>query len=200
MTTPNVYARLADGLSPHFGAKQPAGPRFLHTGVASLLLGNERATSQVYTNAQIDDYRPLTRPDFPWRPPLRLSVRARFSHNSGQLTGTAGFGFWNDPLRMTGLRRVALPQALWFFYAGPDADMRLALDQPAWGWKASVIDTRTSRFLLAGAPACSGRAAHGSSALLSQPVAFSTESGGDRRANSPRRHAGLAHLHNRLAA
>ncbi len=146
MTQPGVYTRFHSGLSPHW-RQTTSGTAFLQTRESGLLLGNLRASSQVYTNAQIDDYRTLPRHDLPWRPPLRLSLRARFSHNSGKLTGTAGFGFWNDPLRMTGLRRLAMPQALWFFYAGPDCDMPLTLDQHAWGWKAAVVDTRTRRFL-----------------------------------------------------
>ena len=146
MSPSSVYARFAGGLSSSW-LQSTSGTGFLRPGGAGLLLGNDPATDQVYTNAQIDDYRDLSRADFLWRPPLRLTLRARFSHDSGQITGTAGFGFWNDPLRMTGLRRLALPQALWFFYAGPDADMRMALDQPGWGWKAAVVDTRTCRFL-----------------------------------------------------
>lgn len=141
-----LYARFAGGLSSDW-RQSTSGAGTLQASESGLLLRNDNASSQVYTNAQIDDYRGLSRADLLWRPPLRLTVRARFSHNSGRLTGTAGFGFWNDPLRMTGLRRLALPQALWFFYGGPDADMRMALDQPGWGWKASVIDTRTRRFL-----------------------------------------------------
>ena len=146
MTQSSVYAQFHGGVSPNW-RQTTSGTAFLQTRESGLLLGNLRASSQVYTNAQIDDYRTLPRPNLPWRPPLRLSLRARFSHNSGQLTGTAGFGFWNDPLRMTGLRRLALPQALWFFYAGPDCNMPLTLDQPTWGWKAAVVDTRTRRFL-----------------------------------------------------
>ena len=146
MSPSSVYARFAGGLSSPW-LQSTSGTGFLRSGSSGLLLGNDGATDQVYTNAQIDDFRDLSRADFLWRPPLRLTLRARFSHDSGQITGTAGFGFWNDPLRMTGLRRLALPQALWFFYAGPDADMRVALDQPGWGWKAAVIDTRTCRFL-----------------------------------------------------
>ena len=146
MTRTGVHARFPDGLSPYW-RQTASGSAFLHTRASGLLLGNHRASSQDYTNAQIDDYHTLPLPHFPCRPPLRLSVRARFSHNSGRLTGTAGFGFWNHPLRLTGLRRLALPQALWFFYAGPDSDMPLALDLPGWGWKASTIDARTSRFL-----------------------------------------------------
>lgn len=147
MTIHNAYARFAEGLSPEW-RQSTVGSAFLRTGATGLILGNESASQHAYTNAQIDDYRSLPRSRFPWSPPLRLSLRARFSHDSGDLNGTAGFGFWNDPLRMTGLPSVALPQALWFFYAGPDAAMPLTLDQPAWGWKATVIDTRTSRFLL----------------------------------------------------
>ena len=146
MSPPSVYSRFSGGLSSHW-RHTTSGTGFLGRGSSSLLLGNSGASDQVYTNAQIDDYQGLPRADFLWRPPLRLTVRARFSHNSGHLSGTAGFGFWNNPLLMSGLRRLALPQALWFFYAGPDADMRMALDQPGWGWKASVIDTRTGGFM-----------------------------------------------------
>lgn len=93
-----------------------------------------------YADAQIDDYQGLPRRRFPWRPPLTLRVRARFSHPEGQLKGTAGFGFWNDPFAMTGLRAPALPRALWFFYASPPANMALALDVPGNGWKAATLD------------------------------------------------------------
>ena len=55
----------------------------------------------------------------PWSPPLRLAVRARFSHPASQLLGTTGFGFWNDPFVMTGGRLPWLPGALWFFFASP---------------------------------------------------------------------------------
>lgn len=146
MTRTDVHARFSDGLTPYW-CQTVSGSAFLQTRSSGLLLGNRRASNRNYTNAQIDDYHTLPRPCFPWRPPLRLSIRARFSHNSGQLTGTAGFGFWNHPLRLTGPRSLALPQALWFFYAGPPADMPIALDQPGRGWKASTIDTRTGRFL-----------------------------------------------------
>jgi hypothetical protein len=101
---------------------------------------NPRLDGSTYCNAQIDDYQALPRSGFPHRPPLRLALRARFSHPAGLLTGTAGFGFWNDPFLMTGLRIPALPRALWFFYAGPPSDMRLAVATPGWGWKATALD------------------------------------------------------------
>lgn len=107
-----------------------------------------------YTNAQIDDYHTLRRRDFWWSPPLRMKLRAQFSHPSASspnhdptaphLTGTAGFGFWNDPFVMTGQNKLGygptLPRALWFFYASPPSDMPLAMGVPGWGWKAAVID------------------------------------------------------------
>lgn len=119
-----------------------------------------------YTAAQIDDYQGLPRAEFPWSPPLRLAVRARFSHGAGELAGTAGFGFWNDPFLMTGLRMPALPQALWFFYASAPSNMALAVDVPGRGWKAACIDARHGRgaaalpLALLAAPAMQSRRAH----------------------------------------
>jgi len=114
------------------GAVDPAGPalRFVFGSTAS----------RRYSNAQIDDYTGLSRRHFPWHAPLRLTVRARFSHPVGELRGTAGFGFWNDPFLMTGKRLPALPRAIWFFHASPPSDMKLALGVPGHGWKAATID------------------------------------------------------------
>jgi hypothetical protein len=101
---------------------------------------NPPLSGSTYCNAQIDDYQSLPRCRFPNRPPLRLSLCAHFSHPAGELTGTAGFGFWNDPFLMTELRMPALPRALWFFYAAPPSDLRLAVDTPGNGWKAAALD------------------------------------------------------------
>jgi hypothetical protein len=101
-----------------------------------------------YSDAQIDDYQGLSRGDFPWRPPLTLTVRARFSHPCGDLRGTAGFGFWNDPFMMTGRRRPTLPRAIWFFYASSPSNMKLDLNTPGRGWKAATIDAWRWPFFL----------------------------------------------------
>jgi hypothetical protein len=106
------------------------------------------ATPGKYSDAQIDDYQGLPRSRFLWYPPLRLTVRARFSHPAGELRGTAGFGFWNDPFLMTGARMPALPRAIWFFYGSPPSDMKLDLHTPGHGWKAATIDTRGPTALL----------------------------------------------------
>ena len=124
------------------GALEPAG--------CALRFVVGRTASRRYSNAQVDDYRGLPRRGFPWRPPLHLTVRARFSHPAGELRGTAGFGFWNDPFLMTGMRLPTLPRAIWFFYASPPSDMRLDLGVPGCGWKAATIDAlRPAALLLA---------------------------------------------------
>lgn len=113
------------------------GMRFINTDTAS----------RHYTNAQLDDYQGLVRRDFLHRPPLRLTVRARFSHPAGVLKGTAGFGFWNDPFLMTGLRRPALPRVIWFFYSSSPSNMKLDLETPGHGWKAGTLDALRWPFL-----------------------------------------------------
>jgi len=114
-----------------------------------LRLSKERTTAQTYSNAQIDDYQGRTRRNFLWRPPLTLTVCARFSHSAAALTGTAGFGFWNDPFLMTpGTRLPSLPRAIWFFYSSPPSNMQLARHVPGCGWKAATIDAWRAPFLL----------------------------------------------------
>jgi hypothetical protein len=76
-----------------------------------------------------------------------LMVRARFSHPAGVLRGTAGFGFWNDPFMMTGLRPPTLPRAIWFFYSSAPSNMKLDLNTPGPGWKAATLDAWRWPFL-----------------------------------------------------
>lgn len=120
--------------------------RRLRVGGAGLALGPHGlrlwlpgASARAYADAQLDDYSGLARARFPWRPPLRLTVCARAS---GALLGTAGFGFWNNPLAPLG-GAPALPAALWFFHASPPSDLPLALGVPGQGWKAACIDATT---------------------------------------------------------
>lgn len=118
----------------------PAGQRLSHSPT----------TAGHYTNAQLDDYQGLARAHFPWRPPLTLTLRARFSHNANLLRGTAGFGFWNNPFAMGRQRLPTLPRAIWFFFSAPPSNMALALDVPGPGWKAATIDAwRWPFFVLA---------------------------------------------------
>jgi len=116
----------------------------LDDGLRLIMAGARRVT---YSDVQIDDYAELARRCFPWRPPLRMTVRARAS---GPLAGTAGFGFWNNPFSPLG-GTPALPAALWFFFDSPPSDMPLALGVPGHGWKAACIDA-TRPAALAWAP------------------------------------------------
>jgi Glycosyl hydrolases family 16 len=109
---------------------------------------NPQLDGTVYCNAQLDDYQGLARSEFCNCPPLRLRLRARFSHRLQEIGGTAGFGFWNDPFMMTGWRMPTLPRALWFFLAAPPSDMRLAVETPGVGWKAAALDALQPRGVL----------------------------------------------------
>ncbi len=135
--------------SPHWKRYLVGGGTLEPTG-STLLFVNTDTSVQRYTDAQIDDYEGRPRRSFLWRPPLKLTVRARFSHPAGELSGTAGFGFWNDPFMMTGRRIPTLPRVIWFFYASPPSDMKLDLHVPGHGWKAAALDAiRLSAFLMA---------------------------------------------------
>ncbi|HXL36617.1 MAG TPA: hypothetical protein VN954_05385, partial [Ktedonobacteraceae bacterium] len=126
-----------------------------------LRMAFESARQGQYTDAQIDDYGILPRSDFAWRPPLRMKVIARSSlpaetvknnnENTGTLRGTAGFGFWNYPFSVKG-DILALPEAVWFFYASPPSNMALVPGIPGWGWKAQVVHTMQPGSLVATVP------------------------------------------------
>jgi hypothetical protein len=124
---------------------ETGGGRLVQTDTG-LRLTTSDPSARRYANAQIDDYQGRARRDFLWRPPLALTVRARFSHDASQTTedgglrGTAGFGFWNDPFLMTGSRTPTLPRAIWFFYASPPSDIVLDSQTPGFGWKAATMD------------------------------------------------------------
>lgn len=115
----------------------------LVVGEAGLRLVLPGARADQYADAQIDDYGGQTPSQFVWRPPLRLMVQARAS---GPLVGTAGFGFWNNPLATAG-GLPSLPAAIWFFYASAPSNMPLAQHVPGRGWKAACIDATRPRAL-----------------------------------------------------
>jgi len=130
---------FAAELAPHW-RRYVVGTGALEPSSSTLRFVITDTSSQKYSDAQIDDYQGLPRRRFLWRPPLKLTVRARFSHPSGQLKGTAGFGFWNDPFLMTGARMPALPRAIWFFYGSPPSNIKLDMDTSGRGWKAAAVD------------------------------------------------------------
>ena len=123
---------------------------------SSLRMALAPTTQNVYADAQIDDYGKLARANFPWRPPLRMEVRARSSHPVESeftpiLNGTAGFGFWNYPFSVRG-DVLMLPEAIWFFYASPPSNMALVPGIRGWGWKAQVVHSMRPGALFAALP------------------------------------------------
>lgn len=140
-----IYEDFATEPGPHW-QRHVVGAGALESQDSSLRLVSTGASNRQYSNAQLDDYQHLPRRRFKWRPPVRLTVRARFSHPADDsamttgLLGTAGFGLWNDPFLMTGARLPTLPRAAWFIFASPPSNMKLALSTPGHGWKAATID------------------------------------------------------------
>jgi hypothetical protein len=95
-----------------------------------------------YRLAQLDDYAKFARKNFPQRPSLSLSLYARVSADS--ISGTWGFGLWNDPFGLSlgfggnPFRLPALPNALWFFHASEENYLSFS-DKPGNGFLAQVF-------------------------------------------------------------
>lgn len=100
-----------------------------------------------YHDAQLTDYTPSAFPrNYHLSPPVRLSLRAWYSHQADALRGTAGFGFWNQPFIPT-QRSLRLPRAIWFFFGSPPNNMALAKGVAGHGWKAATFDAQRWAFL-----------------------------------------------------
>ena len=156
-------------LAPRWSTLCPNGGT-LTLADSTLRLALPGAQAGYYADAQIDDCARLPRRRYRWRPPLRLEVRARASHpqhppeasapagdERATLRGTAGFGFWNYPFSTSGAP-LALPEAVWFFYAAPPANMALVPGVPGWGWKAQVVHAWRWGAVAAAAPALAAMA------------------------------------------
>ncbi|HLD26481.1 MAG TPA: family 16 glycosylhydrolase [Patescibacteria group bacterium] len=145
----HIFDDFSSSFNPHWTQVTTGGGK-LSIAQSVLIMSFESARQDKYTDAQIDDYTMLSRSDYLWNPPLRMTIRARSSHpastqestikSKGILRGTAGFGFWNKPFTMQG-NIFTLPESIWFFYSAPPSDMTLVPDLPGWGWKAQVIHT-----------------------------------------------------------
>ena len=96
-----------------------------------------------YANAQLDDYQGLARCRFAHRPPLCLTVRARFLGDVTAVNGTAGFGLWNAPFG-GGRRLPVLPTAIWYFFGGRACHMPFAYGVAGKGWKAASIQAQSA--------------------------------------------------------
>lgn len=116
------------------GRVQQTGAHSWRLEIMAVAGGEKKGHVNRYHLAQLDDYQGLPRRDFPWQPPINLSLRARASQM--QIPGTWGFGFWNDPFgvafaRGGGLRLPVLPNAAWFFFASPENYLSLDDELPA---------------------------------------------------------------------
>lgn len=101
--------------------------------------------AKTYSNAMITSY--WSRKDFAFRAHTHMELTA---YAEGEVSGTAGFGFWNHPYGL-GMR---LPRAVWFFFSSLPNDMPLAMGVPGQGFKAAVFDAQRWLFyaLLPAAP------------------------------------------------
>lgn len=104
---------------------------------AGLELCLPSASASEYSNAMVTSYQ--ARAAFEYGSGTRLELTAS---SSGNLQGTAGFGFWNHPAG-TGIRP---PRAVWFFFASPPSNMPLAAGVPGFGFKAAVFDAQRVAF------------------------------------------------------
>ena len=134
----------------------PGWARTLEQGTGRVVLLPDRvrllrpsADKSAYANAQLYDREGV----LGWRPPLVLTIRARFSHPLARLRGTAGFGFWNAALT-PGVRGLRAPRTAWFFFGGPPHDVPLTIGVPGRGFKAAILDAQRPAFyaLLPAAP------------------------------------------------
>ncbi|NJP06650.1 MAG: hypothetical protein HC837_13975 [Chloroflexaceae bacterium] len=135
-----IYDTFTPRLDAHWRQFTRGNGRIDLTG-SSIRMVTEAASDDQYCNAQLDDFFHPPRNHLRWQPPLRLVLRARFSHPAGVLRGTAGFGFWNNPAFWVEEVRPLLPQATWFFYASAPSNLKLDVHTPGTGWKAATIDT-----------------------------------------------------------
>ena len=138
--------RIITSVEPVFvNLRRSPGAAIEKTGPGTIRLEIPSGPANRFRLAQIDDYTGLSRTDYPWRPPVDLSLRARTG--SAEVPGTWGFGFWNAPMSFSlGLGRSspfpALPEAAWFFHASPESHLSFRDDLPGSGWLAQTFRRR----------------------------------------------------------
>jgi len=142
-TKMEVKDHFSGGVNIHWN-KLSSGGGFVEMRESVVRMGFDEADNTHYSDAQVDDYTMLSRRNYLWKAPLRMSVKARFvfsdgkNNESGSFQGTAGFGFWNNPFTFDGGIH-ALPEAIWFFYASSRSQMVLINSGKGNGWKTQVI-------------------------------------------------------------
>ena len=82
-----ILDRFADGPLPYW-VRLAVGPSEVERSPGRLRFVVDGASKAQLANAEIGDYRNAARERLPWRPPARMSARARFSHAAGDLGGS----------------------------------------------------------------------------------------------------------------
>lgn len=134
-----VYLSRDGGNPPGWYREYVVGAATVTSTADGVRLHTRNTARRRYADSQLDDNHSRPRREYAWQPPLRLTARARFSHNAAELRGTAGFGFWNYPINNHQL--PTLPRALWFFCAAPPNDIKLDYHTPGAGWLAMTLDS-----------------------------------------------------------
>ena len=141
----SIQADRLTQVKPQLQSKHTKGARVVEIGTDAWRLEIPSGPRGPYRLAQLDDYAGHARRAFPWRPGLRLSLRARAS--AAMIPGTWGFGLWNDPFGLAILRGVeilrlpTLPNTAWFFFASPPNYLSLRDDLPAHGGLAATFNS-----------------------------------------------------------
>lgn len=134
----NIHDRFESAALPHWN-RFAVGYARVEEGDGILRLVAGPAPADALTDAELNDHRLYERGRWPWKPPLRMEVRARASHRADDLAGTAGFGFWNAPFGVDA-GAVDSPQAVWFFHAAPPSFMSVSANGNGIGWRAQVLN------------------------------------------------------------
>jgi hypothetical protein len=127
-------------------ASQSPDATVIKTGDGSWHLEIPTSTKRGYRLAQLDDHGSFRRRDFPWKPSLTMSLKARVS--ALELPGTWGFGLWNDPFSfLIAYNKVVprfptLPDAAWFFYASHQNYLSFRDDLSASGFLSATFSSK----------------------------------------------------------
>jgi hypothetical protein len=141
----SIQAERLIQVKPRLQSKKTKAAKVVEIGADAWRLEIPAGPQGPYRLAQLDDYTGKPRRAFPWKPPLRLSLRARASATN--IPGTWGFGLWNDPFGLAILRGVeilrlpTLPNTAWFFFASPPNYLSLRDDLPAHGSLAATFNS-----------------------------------------------------------
>ena len=134
---PQIFTKWADGFGKSLRWFVKGAGKIEFNGKMLRVVAGETSVERT-VDVQLNDHG--RERNFIWQPPVTLTMQVRFSHSQDSFHGTAGFGFWNKPVKMSRMLVYEMPRAAWFFFASQPSEMKLAEAAPGHGWKASTID------------------------------------------------------------